>query len=159
MILSKKKVFSKRKFPGFTLIEVIVSLVIIGIAAAGTAAVFSSAVLSYSHDEGLEKALDFSNEYLSRLSLNSNPLAILFSEQELSNIASAQKFPVLLQPLETNIAGNIKILINRKIHSILPLLADVGIEALIYQRQAGKKARHYWVETTFSEEYLKKWEE
>ncbi len=154
MITALKKIFNKRIFKSFTIIEVLVALFIIGIAGAAVVGLYSNAAGTISSDSELQKTIDFSNSYLTEIYLCDNLKKALFLESELSNLNKINKFPVFLKPWKTNITPDIEIFITKKVNRLTPLSADVGIEAIIHYNNEEKRIKRYWVETSFSENYL-----
>jgi type II secretory pathway pseudopilin PulG len=156
MTIVLKKIFNKKIFKSFTIIEVLVALFIIGIAGASVVGLYSNAAGTISSDSELQKTVDFSNSYLTEIYLCDDLKSALFGESEISNLSRINKFPVFLKPWKTNIAPDIEIFITKKVNRFTPLMADVGIEAVIHYNKEEKRIKRYWVETSFSENYLMK---
>lgn len=146
----------ERKFAGFTLIEVMVALVIIGIGATAALSIYSAMVRNADYDTRFEEGVDAAQNYLSSLYLSTNMTADLFSASELSNIAAIRELPALLPPVRTNAGEGIVMLVNKNIRRWQPLLVDVGIEVIIQYDETNRQDRSYWIETTFSEPYVQK---
>jgi prepilin-type N-terminal cleavage/methylation domain-containing protein len=163
MILRLKTSFKKRRFPSFTLIEVLAALVIIGIGVTSTLTLIVNVQKYLSMDKELGRVVTYTDNYLSKLYLSGNLKSDLFNKDEIAKLSVLNTFPVLMPPAETNLGENIKVLVNRKINRWDPLLVDIGIESIItYVNKSSTnikpRKRDYWIETTFSENYLKKLE-
>lgn len=148
-----------KKLRAFSLIEVLVAISIIGIVVVSTMSVFVNMNRYLFQDKDLQSVNDFSQRYLFNLYEGESLRSNLFTPMDISNLNRQRIFPVLLKPEETNITTNIRFFINKKVERWDPLLVNVGLEALITVPEAkrtGAKTRHYWIETTLSENYLSK---
>ena len=153
------KLTGRMRLGAFSLIEVMVSLTIMSMIVLSTLSVFLNMNRYLFQDRDVQSVIDYSEKYFFNLYFSDNLKNVLFQPAEISNFNRGVRTPVLLPPVETNAAQNIRIFINRKIERWDPLLVNIGMEAVITipeSRRTGTKTRHYWIETTLSENYLSK---
>ncbi len=148
-----KKTFINSRVKAFTIIEVLISMSIVFIAVVSVLSVYSKVFTAIGYDNDIQDAVSFSEGFMTKLYFAENLKTALLDQAEISNLMKGKVFPVILKPYKTNISGNTGIIINKRIRRLDPLLADIGIEAII-QEKAGSKLRNYYVESTFSENYL-----
>ncbi len=145
-----------RTYPAFSLIEVLVALSIIAMASSSIITLLSNATRFMHVDEKLQTATQISDRYLNEIYMAKDLKKALFTTNELSILGPNVKLPKLLPPQRITTPEGILMLINKKIRRWDPLLVDVGIELIWQSLSTNTKARQFWVETTFSEEYLKR---
>ncbi len=161
MIFQRKRCSTDNKrragrLRGFTLIEIMVALTIIGIGTTAALSVYSAMLKNATYDSRFEKGVESAEEYLANLYLSTNLAADLFDASELSNLMSRPQLPVRLSPVQSSPENGIVLLVNKNVRRWQPLLVDVGIEVIIRYDETNRPDRHYWMETTFSEAYLGK---
>lgn len=158
MISWMKKIYRK-KWPAFTLIEVMVAMFIISVGIIATIGVFVSTRGYDKFDQDLQKASDFVSRYLGSLYLSQDLSTALLSPDEQKLVMTAKSLPVILDFKITNLTPRAVVSIKRTILRKEPFIADVGLETRIeypFQTNAGFLTRRYWTQTTLSRSYLER---
>ncbi|OHD53377.1 MAG: hypothetical protein A2Y33_05550 [Spirochaetes bacterium GWF1_51_8] len=151
-----KEISKKKRFRGFTLIEVIISLSIISTTIVTVLTIYSSMTNLLNYDRTTEKAISEAHNYLAGVYLAPDLKTALFDASEMSNLTVTSVYPLKFRAKEYPIDENIKMLVNKKVERYDPLLVYVGIEMLIVRQGTNQPPKSYWIETAFSEVYMDK---
>ncbi|OHD75267.1 MAG: hypothetical protein A2355_16265 [Spirochaetes bacterium RIFOXYB1_FULL_32_8] len=107
-------------------------------------------------DLDMQKAASVAENYLTDIYTSKNMLEKIFTIEELKSIDINKKGSVLFPPKRVDIEKDIFMYVNRNIRRWSPLLVDVGVEAIIDFHNKDKKNKKFWIETTYSENYMNK---
>ena len=148
----------QKRLPAFTLVELLVSLMILGGATGSVVAIYANVVQYATYDTRLQKAIDKTGIYFSKAYATNDLSAAFLSDAERNQVENANTFPFVLQMQTIDVDNYIKMKVYKEVKRAEPMLIKIRLEMEILPDAANQTVRRYTAESEFSEAYLSRLE-